>query len=117
MNRVVANSRHVEENYSGKPRTMDQLPRIPINMVLALMKEAVSYPEVMEAYRALDNLKPRYGQGKQYREENLLMWFDQYLIHKYGNMAGGKNKIILTFEPKNATIIPLRKIARGEFEG
>ena len=117
FDRVKENSKYVKQDDSGEPITADKLPKIPINLVLALLKEAVSYPEVMDAYRTLDTLKPRHGQGKQYREENLLMWVDEYLVHKYGNVTKGKNRIVLTYGPTNEIIDPLREIARGKFDG
>lgn len=100
MDRVVANSKHVKWDYSGKPVTADKLPKCPINLVLAVMKEAMSYSEVMDAYGSA----PLDGQIPP-REKHLLMWFNEYLIHKYGSNP----------DPRMLTKIPLRKIANGQF--
>jgi len=100
MDRVVAHSKHVKQDYSGQSVTVDQLPKCPINLILAVMKEAMSYPEVMEAYGSA----PLNGQIPK-REAHLLMWFNEYLIHKYGS----------TPDPRMSTKIPLRKIANGQF--
>ena len=53
LDRVYANSKYVQQDYSvGEIVTADKLPKSPINLVLAVIKEALTYPEVVEACKS-----------------------------------------------------------------
>jgi hypothetical protein len=66
MDRVVADSKHVPGKGGG---LMSEQTKVPINLLLTVMREAMSRPEVMEAYASA----PLNGQIPP-REVHLLMW-------------------------------------------
>lgn len=99
MDRVVANSKHVKQDYSGEPVTADKLPKCPINLFLSVMKEAVTYPEVVDAYGGLS--------GDHKKDRHLLLWFSEYLLYKYGNVPDPR--MLLTFY--------MGEVARSVFTG
>ena len=77
LDRVTSNSRWVKQDYSGEPITSDKLPPVPINMALAVLRETMSYREVLEVNQSdYDNPKRRH---------HLMMWYSEYIRHKYGN--------------------------------
>lgn len=101
LDRVRACSKFVSSEGKGVIFVSER-PRVPVNLVLAVLKEATAYPEVMHAYGCvpLDQQTPQ-------REGHLLMWFHQYLSHKYGTEP----------DPVMAMGIAPFKLARGEYTG
>jgi hypothetical protein len=94
LDRVRANSKFV----SG---SSEKLP-VPINFLLTVMREAISRPEVMQAYGSA----PLNGTIPP-REQHLLLWYHEYLRHKYG----------VRLNPAATMIIPMRKLANGIYSG
>jgi len=98
LDRVKAASKYVERDPKAEPLTVDKLPKSPINLVMAMLAESLCYPEIVEAHTAGVDTK---------RSLHLLMWFDEYLLHKYGN-APDARLVVSRF---------MRKIANGHYSG
>jgi hypothetical protein len=81
---------------------MSELPKVPINLLLTVMREAKSRPEIMEAYASV----PVNGQIPP-RESYLIMWHMEYLSMKYGRDPN----------PVGEMIIPMRRLANGQYTG
>nr|WP_306267651.1 hypothetical protein [Pararhizobium sp. IMCC3301] len=61
-------------------RLMSEIPPAPLSLVLTIIKDMTSRPEIMAAYGSA----PVKGQIEP-EEGYLLMWFSDYLTYKYGN--------------------------------
>ena len=81
LDRVYKNSKVIKQDYSREWVTADKLPKSPINLVLTIIKEYLSYPEVVNAWKKGD-----YSEDDLKRHAHLAMWFDEYIAHKYGNV-------------------------------
>lgn len=86
---------------SGGGTASERLP-VPISLLLTVMKDAASRPEVMAAYASA----PLDGQIPP-REGHLLLWFNEYLQHKYGTRPN----------PIPEMTVPMRKLANGQYTG
>jgi hypothetical protein len=86
---------------SGSMPAPGEVP-LPVNLLLSVMRDAASRPEVMEAYASapLNGTIPPRGQ-------HLLLWFNEYLQHKYGTRPN----------PVHYYMIPMRKLANGHYSG
>ena len=80
LDKVRSRSRYVVQN-DAVPVTADKLPKAPVNLVLTIIAEALSYEEIREAHLKGADMR---------RSLHLLMWFDEYLLHKYGNMPDAR---------------------------
>tara|TARA_R110002167_G_scaffold25263_10_gene87866 strand:- start:341 stop:730 length:390 start_codon:yes stop_codon:yes gene_type:complete len=65
-------------DYSVRPWT--DIPPAPLSLVLTIIKDMTSRPEIMAAYGSA----PVNGQIEP-QESYLLLWFSDYLTYKYGN--------------------------------
>lgn len=81
LDRVRAVSKYVAPDPKLPPVTADQLPKSPVNLLLTIIRESIAYPEVVAAQTK--------GTDTQ-RSLHLLMWFDEYLLHKFGDMHHGR---------------------------
>ena len=103
LDRVAKNSKWVKQDYSREPITSDNLPKVPINMALAVLTETLSYPEVLRVQ------EPEYDDPK--RAGHFMMWYSEYIRHKYGNnncKMRGPDFVLNGFLPK---------IVNGEHSG
>lgn len=67
-------------NLDLSTRCLADIPPAPLSLVLTIMRETVSRPEVVAAWRSA----PLDGQiGPE--ESFLLRWYNDYLDYKYGN--------------------------------
>lgn len=83
-------------------RLMSEKPPAPISLVLTIIEEMISRPEVVAAWGS------PYIDGRIGAEESfLLRWFNEYLTHKYGNE---------TLAVPNAKLY-IRDFAKGVFSG
>ena len=78
------------------------LPKVPVNFVLAVMKETASRQEVLDAYASA----PIDGQIPP-KEFHVILWHNAYLRHKYGNQP----------DPLRVMQIPMRKLANKMYSG
>ncbi|SDR10713.1 hypothetical protein [Pseudovibrio sp. Tun.PSC04-5.I4] len=100
MDRVKAQSKFVSSAGRGL-QPASEMPKVPINLLLTVMKDAMTRPEVMAAYGSA----PVDGQIPP-RENHLLIWFNEYLRHKYGTVP----------DPVMWIGTPLRRLANGFYE-
>jgi hypothetical protein len=97
--RVRANSKQ----YRGStPILASDMPKIPINLQLAVMAEATARPEIMAAYGSA----PLNGQIPE-QACTVLFWFEEYLSHKYGDRP----------EPARTMTVYMRKLMNGVYSG
>nr|WP_306267637.1 hypothetical protein [Pararhizobium sp. IMCC3301] len=87
-------------DYSVRPWT--DIPPAPLSLVLTIIKDMTSRPEIMAAYGSA----PVNGQIEP-EESYLLSWFSDYLTYKYGNETQAVD------EAKSR----MRKLANGVFSG
>lgn len=98
LDRVTAASKYVAPDPNAVPVTADKLPKTPVNLLLAIIRESIAYPEVVSALTK--------GSDTQ-RSLHLLMWFNEYLLHKYGDIHHGR-MVASRF---------VRRIANGQYSG
>ena len=67
-------------NLDLSTRCLADIPPAPLSLVLTIMQEIVSQPEVVAAWSSA----PLDGQIEP-EESFLLMWYNDYLDYKYGN--------------------------------
>lgn len=83
-------------------RLMSEKPPAPVSLVLTIMEDMASKPEVVAAWGS------PYINGKIGDEEwFLLTWFHEYLTHKYGNETRALPK----------ASIYIRDLAIGDYSG
>lgn len=74
-------------NLNTEDRLLSEVPPAPISLVLTIMEDMASKPEVMAAWGS------PYIDGKIADEEwFLLRWFYYYIIYKYGNETKAVDK-------------------------
>lgn len=95
--RVRKNSKFV----SGSIHSSD-IPKRPLKEQLAIIRETMERAEVMEAFASAP-----YEEPLSERARHLLMWYHQYLGHKYGNRP----------DPLSLHTNIMRRFALGEFSG
>ncbi|MEO0917784.1 MAG: hypothetical protein AAFY31_12520 [Pseudomonadota bacterium] len=98
LGRVTAQSKYVVPDQNLPPVTADKLPKSPINLVMVMLEESLSYPEIIDVHTKGADPK---------RALHVLMWFDEYLLHKYGNLPDAR-MIVSRF---------VRRIANGTYTG
>lgn len=98
LDRVRAVSKYVRPDPGAPPVTADKLPKTPINLVLTLIRESIAYQEVVDAHVKGSDSK---------RSLHLLMWFNEYLLHKFGDTHHGM-MVASRF---------VRGIANGQYSG
>ncbi|WP_306257774.1 hypothetical protein [Pararhizobium sp. IMCC21322] len=88
--------------FKSMERLLSEIPPAPVSLVLTIMEEMTSRPEVFAAYASA----PADGQiGPE--EKFLLMWFREYIKHKYGNET----------QALSEAVYHMRDLANGAYGG
>ena len=66
--------------FVSRSRLLSEVPLVSIERLLSILEDALARPEIVEASMISDS-----GEEKSERSRHILMWFREYLRHKYGN--------------------------------
>lgn len=96
--------------HKSRPLTGKPMEPAPINLLLTIIKDSASRPEVMAAYASA-----KVNEQVPPREVHLIQWFTQYMRMKYDYMM--RDEYGLQTDAAFTSMIFMRRLANGEYTG
>ena len=66
--------------FVSRSRLLSEIPPVPVERLLRVLKDALSRPEIVNA-----SMHPESSEERSEKSRHILMWFREYIRHKYGN--------------------------------